>query len=166
MMVAEIQGTGGVDNSVSLKKVGSREEWTVGKRGAGESREAVSERAKVTESYKRLSVLNNASGGVVRVLRELDQNLNRGENKMGKGAWKRRARQIGKTRGMKLEEGVEMDCNKTNVNGKRGFRLQDEDSLEKKNGQTGKKVKVGMEVTNYCTQMVEVASQKWHQPDP
>lgn len=58
-----------------------------------------------------------------------------------------------------------MDCELSNGNGKREFRLRDEDSPGKENNQAGKKTKCGLleEITNNL--MVGDASQKWHHPD-
>lgn len=152
---------------MNFDKFMGRVEGTAGYGTVRDAGEIVTGGEKGTESDKWLCMMLNESREVVgvRVLRELDQNLKRSEDNVEKGAWKRRARQAGKNEGRVTDEGGEMDCDKTNVNVKSGFRLRDEALPGKKNSQTGKKCKVGLVEANNCAQMVGDASKKWHQPD-
>lgn len=93
------------------------------------------------------------------VLEEIDQNAHPVGVKIGKGAWKRRARQQGQSGGQGAEVGAVMDCDSIQLIGKMGFSLRDEDYTDKENCQLGKRNKMGQTTQNTCTQMVEVASQ-------
>lgn len=56
---------------------------------------------------------------------------------------------------------LKLDCDSTNINEKRGFRLKDEDLLEKKNAQIGKKTRLDKDKINLCVHFVEKASENW-----
>lgn len=167
LKVTETPGLGRLVHSVSGDIGVGREEGTTEAEGEGKGGECIAVSDKEMENTTRPSVMSNAVGeGVeVSVLRVLDQNVIRSASNVGKGAWKRRARQTEKTEDKVADEGEAMDCDRTNGNGKRGFRLRDESSPEKENIQVEKKIKVNQMDDNNCTLMVGDASQNWHHPN-
>lgn len=167
LKVTEIPGPERLVHRVSGDIGVGREEGIAEVEGWGKGEECIAVRDKKIENTTRPSVMTNAVGeGVeVSVLRALDPNVIRSATNVGKGAWKRRARQTGKTEDKVAEEGEAMDCDRTNGNGKRGLRLRDESSLEQENIQVEKKAKVNQMDNNHCALMVGDASHNRHHPD-
>lgn len=167
LKLVEVPGVGKLSNKVSVDISEVRDEGIAGSMGGGEVRDFTTWGEQKGEGNKGERVLPIALGECVgvSVLREIDQNVNSSVEIGGKGTWKRRARQAGKTGGKETAEGEAMDVDNSNGYGKREFRLRDEDLPGKENSQVGKKIKCGSLEENNYNLMVGDASQKWHHPD-
>lgn len=121
-------------------------------------------------SGKPANMIMGGESEVLRVLREIDQNVSlpkgQSQGKPSKGGtWKRRVTAMETTNQSGQGRDTECVAQCLGKNDKRNFCLVAEEETDCESGQKGKRSKAGLEHQLSCEEMVGVASHKWPQKD-